>query len=1064
MPTHFIRSLVLSVALLVALPIACLTQVHCKEPLPSTSSARPLPAQVSFNAHIRPLMSNTCFVCHGPDEADNKSGFRIDSFEGATSKLPSDENLVGIKPSDIASSEVYRRIMGESDGEPMPPADYRHQLTDYDKALFRKWIEQGAVYEQHWSYSPIVRPPLPTLTKHQAKVNNPIDTFVLSRLEEAGLDPSELADKATLLRRLSLDLIGLPPTIDELNEFLADENAGAYGRQVERLLASKHFGERMASSWLDIVRFADTVGFHGDQNQRVFPYRDYVIDSFNDNKPFDQFTREQIAGDLLDAPTPEQLVATGVLRLNMMTREGGAQPGEFLAKSKADRVRAIGTAWLGVTMGCCECHNHKYDPFTAKDFYSLGAFFDDLRQWGVYTDYAYTPNKKLGGFNNEYPFPPETRVESKSARAEMELLLRERDAKLYATVDAKELESAAFQKWYQSVAANLKSNADGWLPLDVSQVAITGSTKFQTLDDHSVLLQGKGDKSESIVVHTAVSHPVLVNSIRLEVLPDERNGGFAGRADEGRFTVSLTAKRNADKPLSFAWIDADLQNPSRYQSGHELPSLVQPWKSGPIVWQFPALETKLKHTAIYHLATPIEIKPGQDLTITLDSSDVGRVRLSVAEIGHAIPGWPAISDDLRQTIEAPEANRSLSQKQQLLSAYHRSTLPIDKQSELSRYYRDRLIELRSGSAMSLIAQSIPKDKVPVSRVRPRGNWQDETGELAPPAVPHFLPQLTPATERQLTRLDLADWLTSRSNPLTARHFVNRTWKQFFGMGLSSKLDDLGNQGEWPSHPLLLDWLAAEFMESNWDVKQTVRLMVTSRTYQQAAAIRSDLSEMDPYNRLLAQQSARRLEAEAVRDNVLAISGLLHAEYVGGPSVFPYQPDGHYVNIQFPDRRYVANKDFRQYRRGVYMHWQRSFLHPMLVNFDAPSRDECAADRPLSNSPQQALTLLNDPSFVEASQAMAVLLLHEHPEAAFDQLLNVAFMKALSRAANERERDGLAKLYQTQLEYYKNNRADAETSISLGNQPSTSQVDIASLAAWSQICRVILNLHETITRY
>lgn len=1203
-------------------PLLLIVAIQAEDRPVRPAASRPLPAKVSFNAHIRPLMSNTCFVCHGPDAAQNLSDFRIDTFETATQALPSDEALVGILPGDPKNSEVYRRIMGEGDGEPMPPADFRHQLSDHDKALFRKWIEQGANYEQHWSYAPVVRPSVAKLTKHQDKVANPIDAFVLAKLEEEGIEPSEMADKASLLRRLSLDLIGLPPTVEELNAFTADQGKGAYERQVERLLASKHFGERMASSWLDLVRFADTVGFHGDQNQRIFPYRDYVIDSFNNNKPFDVFTREQIAGDLLPNPTPDQLIATGVLRLNMVTREGGAQPNEYLAKSKADRVRALGTAWMGVTLGCCECHNHKYDPFTAKDFYSLGAFFDDLRQWGVYSDYGYTPNKELEGFNNEYPFPPETRVDSASARAEIQRLQRERDQKLFAQLDSADLESGAFQTWRNEVAARLKSHPDGWLPLKIVEVSTSGSTTHERLNDASVLLQGKSDGSESIVLSTFLSAPVHVNAIRLEVLPDERNGGFIGRGNEGRFSVSLTARhreldpsqpsqaipirpryvrvelpgekkvlslaevelfandeqgklqniaktctakqsstyrdgeaqhaidgntdgdykslsvtrtRAEDDPwwevdlgavhpiskivlwnrtdgkhaarltdyrlvlldadhkeihalkpptplpslevavpdqvtpvtsreLAFAWIEADYQNPSRYQSGHEPRSLVQPWRSGPIAWQFPAEETKFKHTAVYHLSEPIEFGPNHELTIQLDSNDVGRVRLSITPLGHAIAGWPAASPELAQAIATPTNRQHDSQKQLLLSAFHRSTVPVEKQVEDSRYYRDRILDLRGGSAMSLIAQSLPEDKIPISRVRPRGDWQDDSGELAPPAFPHFLPQPGLESDRRLTRLDLADWLTSPSNPLTSRHFVNRTWKHFFGMGLSSKLDDLGNQGEWPSHPQLIDWLAAEFIDRGWDIKQIIRLMVTSRTYRQAAAVRSDLDQADPYNRLLAQQSARRLEAEAIRDNALAISGLLQADYVGGPSVFPYQPDGHYANIQFPDRTYVANNDFRQYRRGVYMHWQRTFLHPMLVNFDAPSRDECAADRPLSNSPQQALTLLNDPTFVEASQAMALQLLQDHPGATFEEILNSAFLKALSREPTEREREPLGQLYRRQVEYYQSHPADAEKVVAVGSRSSTMPVELADLAAWSQVCRVILNLHETITRY
>jgi len=350
-------------------------------------------------------MSNTCFACHGPDEEENHSGLRLDSFEAAV-----DEGGA-IEPGDAEQSAVYQRLMDGDD--PMPPAEFLHQLTDYEKAVFKRWIDQGAKYEKHWAYTPIKQPDLPTASANQKFVKNAVDSFVYDKLQRAGMKFSPEADKPTLLRRLSLDLIGLPPTPAEVEEFLADDSGDAYEKQVDRLLASPHFGERMAAYWLDIVRFSDTVGYHGDQNQRIFPYRDYVIESLNSNQPFDEFTREQLAGDLMEDPTVEQLTATGLIRLNMVTREGGAQPGEYLAKYTADRVRMLGTAWMGATTGCCECHNHKYDPFSIEDFYSLGAYFDDVRQWGVYSSYGYTPNPDLKGFSNDYPFPPEMRRQTK---------------------------------------------------------------------------------------------------------------------------------------------------------------------------------------------------------------------------------------------------------------------------------------------------------------------------------------------------------------------------------------------------------------------------------------------------------------------------------------------------------------------------------------------------------------------------------------------------------------------------------------------------------------------------
>jgi len=1070
-----------------------------------------IPDEVTFNAHIRPIMSNTCFVCHGPDVKNNQSELLLTSFETATGPLPSDHDLVGIKPGKPEQSEVYLRITGESEsGEQMPPADFHHELSDRDKELFRRWIEQGAQYQQHWSYAPITRSELPKSKGPQPA--NPIDAFIVERLAQDNLKLSHAADRATLLRRLSLDLVGLPPTREQLQEFLEDDSDRAYERAVDRLLESPQYGERMAGFWLDLVRFADTVGFHGDQNQRIFPYRDYVINAFNDNMPFDQFTREQLAGDLLPTPTDQQLVATGFLRLNMMTREGGAQPGEYLAKYRADRVRALGTAWLGSTLGCCECHNHKYDPFSARDFYSFGAFFGDLRQWGVYTTYDYTPNPDLKGFNNNFPFPPEIRIDSDSLLAELALQEKLRDQQLFSELGETVLEDVKFNHWNQELLSQLKQWPSGWIPLEVENVSTLLGSKHEILDDGSALLvgtpkYGKVEKpsgknrrkvrtkvKEVLSFATRLSDKTTINSIRVEVLPHQSHGGFVGRAGEGRFTIGSVrailrdsqigetvegdrldpseegAPQNVGQPLKFAWAQADRRAPVAYSGGREKPELRGVWRSGPSVWQLPSNEAQLAHTAVYHFDAPVEVEPGQTLEIEIDSSDVGRVRLSVTPIGQAIAGWDAFDDQLREAaMEKPE-NRSDAQNARLVSAFHRSTVPLGKQSETSRKFRKRIVELRCGKAMSMVAQGVPEEKIPVSRVLPRGNWQDETGELAPPGFPGFLPGSDSFkaadknnSPQRRTRLELAQWIMSPDNPLTARHFVNRTWKQFFGAGLSGVVDDLGNQGEWPSHPLLLDWMASEFVESGWNVKHVVRLIVTSDTYRQASAVRKDLKDIDPYNRLLSQQSPRRLEAEAIRDNALSIADLLVTDYVGGPSVFPYQPSGHYRQIQFPSRAYNASDDWRQYRRGVYMHWQRAFLHPMLVNFDAPSRDECAADRPLSNSPQQALTLLNDPTFVEASNHLAVNLIKEFGSDDFPKFLEAAYLKALSRQPSQEELSGQQKLFVRQLEYFQKNPDEAKKLMSVG-RVDASNLDLPKLAAYAQICRVILNLHETITRY
>ena len=1103
--------------------IFILVVMACSAPIAADQPIE-LPETISFNAHIRPIMSDTCFTCHGPDEEENPSGMRLDSFDFATEEA--------IVPGDAKSSPVFERISDKDD--PMPPAEFRHQLTDYEKALFEKWIDEGAKYQQHWSWAPLTRPEAPatevvTPGDDRKKQPSVIDQFIQRRLAVEKLEPSPVADRRTLLRRLSLDLIGLPPTPKELDEFEKDNSDDAWGKQVDRLLASPHYGERMAPQWLDIVRFSDTVGFHGDQNQNNFAYRDYVIDAFNNNMPFDQFTIEQLAGDLLDNPTEQQLIATGLVRLNMMTREGGAQPGEYLAKYTADRVRMLGTAWLGTTTGCCECHNHKYDPLTSKDFYSLGAYFDDLRQWGVYTTYGYTPNKDLQGFNNNYPFPPEIRFLSKSLQQQVAYLESHLETKTAEKMGDK-FESEELQNWLTDFLDWRMEFPDGWKPLRVGEKVDSSHPKsIKNIEEGQIVtIAGPAIKGQTFTLTSefdsgAQQHPITVRTLRLEVLPDSANKGYVGRAGDGRFRVALSARvlrdgevlvqpekeiqtepesqteaepqtepESADKketktdaeveaaepgePVEIEFTLADRDAPMSYQSGRPPLFIGDVWQSGPAKWQLPVDEAKEKHTAWYRLKKPLTLGPKDKLVIKLKSDNIGKFRLAISPLARFSVRDDVFTPTFKNALEQRSTGGAISsaEKNSILSAWYWATTPADKVQGGLKKIRDEIIKARSGYALTTIAQTIPGEKIKTARVLGRGNWQDESGEEVLPATPAFLPGHV-ADDKQKeqprqTRMDLAKWLVSKENPLVARHYVNRTWKHFFGKGLSGKLDDLGNQGEWPSHPELLDWLAADF-QSGWDMKALTRQIVNSHAYRQAAAVRSDLTDIDAYNRLLSQQSARRLEAEAVRDNALAISGLLEDSFVGGPSVFPYQPNGHYSNIQFPPRTYTASRGPLQYRRGVYMHWQRSFLHPMLVNFDAPSRDECVADRIESNSPQQALTLLNDPTFVEAARAMAIRIQKTSADDTFESILDRGFLLAVGRSANGTEKEGLQKVFTDQIAHYRSQPEEAQQLNKNGNMKTPAnpskedQAEAgAQLAAWTQVCRVILNLHETITRY
>jgi hypothetical protein len=828
---------------------------------------------VVFNRDIRPILSDTCFHCHGPDKNARKAGLRLDIREEALKPAASGD--IPIVPGKPESSEVAKRVLTDDTDELMPPPKAHKPLSPQQKELIRRWIAEGAVYQKHWSYEPPVKTPVPA-GRHG------VDEMVQRRLAAIGLKAAPEADRRILIRRLCFDLLGLPPTPQEVAAFANDQSPDAYERLVDRLLGNPHYGERMAMGWLDVVRFADTIGYHSDNPHNVWPYRDWVIRSFNDNKRFDRFTLEQIAGDLLPDASLETRIGSAFNRLLLTTQEGGAQPKDYEARMVTDRVRAIGAAWLGQTTGCAQCHDHKFDPFTTRDFYSLGAFFADLEE------------KSVG--------------------------LRE-EGMLIAT------------------------------PEQMAQLE-----KLETAYKDAF---GELDKVER----------------ELEVAQEKWETKLVAAASE-----------NGDVPEEDRKI---------------LPLVAKPPKQ---------LNKKERQQVQEHFRA----KGNQ--------------------------GIKALQD-------------AMTKAQKAMNAFHG---PLPK---------------------VLVSKSTPNKRT--VRILPRGNWMDESGEVMKTALPHYLPQ--PKIEgREPSRLDLAQWLVSRENPLTARTVMNRLWKQFFGTGLSKVLDDLGAQGEPPVNPALLDWLACEFMDSGWDMKHMVRTIVTSATYRQPAsiadfglwiadsgqrqsAIRNLQSaiEKDPYNREHARQSRFRIDAELVRDNALAIAGLLVPK-IGGPSVKPYQPDRYWENLAFPAREYVADKGEGQYRRGLYTWWQRSFLHPSLLAFDAPSREECAAERNRSNIPQQALVLLNDPTYVEAARAFAARILGEcHGDTA--ARITWAWQQALQRDPSPEETKTMLALLDGHLATYRNDTKAADDLLKTGLAPAPATLDKAELAAWSHIARVLLNLHETITR-
>jgi hypothetical protein len=747
-------------------------------------------------------------------------------------------------------SELMCRVTHPDESQRMPPADTQKPLSTAEIALLKRWIDEGAVWSLAWAYVPPKRAATPAV-RNESWPANWIDHFILAGLESEKMNPSPDAEQVTLVRRLYIDLTGLPPAPDDVDAFRADSSPLAYERLVDRLLASPHYGERMAVYWLDLVRYADTVGYHGDQEHHISAYRDYVIDAFNKNLPFDQFTREQLAGDLLPEPTVNQRIATGYNRLLQTSHEGGVQPKEYLAIYAADHVRNFSAVWLGATLGCAQCHDHKYDPYTSQDFYSMQAFFADV-------------------------------------------------------------------------------------------------------DEAKHLTRGS-DRSPT------------VREPELELPTPEQSAQIAEIANR---LQELKQKR--DEALAAVDAASNEQQPAGDQSAETLPANAPP-------------------------------------------ADKGK------KAGEKVP------EPLKKEIAACE--------EELKNA------------------RDRV--RRTMITVAVAPRAI--------RVLPRGNWLDDSGEIVQPAIPAFLGRIE-AGDRRATRLDLANWLTDSregAGGLTARVMTNRLWYLFFGAGLSRSLDDFGGQGEAPSHPELLDALACELVESGWDLKQMIKLLVTSRTYRQSSQETPSLHDQDPLNRLLARQACFRYPAEAVRDTALSIGGLL-VDVQGGPSVRPYQPAGYYRHLNFPEREYQPDKDERQWRRAVYTHWQRQYLHPMLKAFDAPSREECTAQRPRSNTPIAALVLLHDPTFIEAARAFATRILRDGGDTT-DERLTFAFRQALGRSPDKEEQQALATLLSTSEEQYAAAPDEAERLLAVGLTPVPVDVKHEQLASWTIVARAILNMSETLTR-
>jgi len=1016
---------------------------------------------VRFDRDILPLLSENCFACHGPDAGQRQADLRLDTAAGATAPRDGSPAIV---PGNPQAGTLLARLHSTDPDVVMPPPETNKRLTADERRKIEAWIAAGAPYEAHWSFRPLAPPRVP------GDEGSAIDAFVDEALAREGIAPAPEADRATLARRASLDLTGLPPEPAEIDAFLADASPDAFDRYVDRLLATPAHAERLAAWWLDLVRYADSVGYHGDQEVTVWPYRDWVLQAFAENMPFDRFTREQLAGDLLPLAPRAARVAAAYNRLGMMSAEGGAQAEEYLLKYAADRVRDVGGVWLGATIGCAECHDHKYDPFTTRDFYTMSAFFADIEERGVYD--IGQPRDTSWGRMEPYPGPEEER---RLAAAEARLAA----AKAALESDPPERQ-AAREAWIEGI------RTDPWRTLAPLATAADGGATAQVLDDRSVLLAGaRPATGDTRLVFQAP--PGRLAGLRLEALThDSLPQRGPGRADNGNLVITelqvflrsaaagtAPERHPDDRRVALAHARAGFEQavagdrtPSgKWLAAYAIDGGAQPDDIGWAIHEQVGRDQWL----VVRPETPAEVAEGDLLVVVVEQHhpigyQVGRLRIAVAAEPADDPGPGTLPAEILAAAATPAAERSAEETARLVAAHRERAADLAAvREEVAAAQRERKAIL---DAIPYFPATVAVEPRPV-RVLPRGNWMDRTGEVVLPATPGFLPQ-EPAADpaRRLTRLDLAAWMTSPANPLVPRVLANRLWAMLFGQGLSRRLDDHGAQGEPPSHPELLDWLACRLRDGGagvgpWDLRACLREIARSRAYRRASAVPAALLERDPENRLLARQNRFRVDAETVRDTALAASGLL-VRKVGGPSVRPYQPEGYWDYLNFPQRVWKADSGENLYRRGLYVHWQRQYLHPALMVFDAPSREECTARRPRSNTPLQALVLLNDPEFVEAARALAARAIAEGGPEPVDRA-RYLLRRAVGRVPEDREAAVLVELVAAERARFAADPEAARALVSVGASAPPDGVEPRELAAWTSAARAVLNMQETYTR-
>jgi hypothetical protein len=1016
--------------------------------------------EIEFNRDIRPILSDRCFACHGPDAARRQTKLRFDTEAGARIALAG--GRLAIVPGDPERSELVRRVASPDTALRMPPAySGRAPLGAAEIDKIRRWIAQGARWQPFWSFLPPRRPVLPTV-RDQNWVRNPIDRFILSRLEREGLHPAAEADKATLLRRVSLDLTGLPPTPAQVAAFVQDASPDAYGKVVDRLLASPHYGERMAFRWMEAARYGDTNGYQTDGPRDMWRWRDWVIDAFNRNLPYDRFTIEQLAGDLLPDATLAQRIATGFNRNHRTSGEGGIIPEEYRVEYVADRAQTTATVWMGLTMGCARCHDHKYDPISQKEFYRLFAYFNRI------------PDEKgfVWNYGNEEPMVKAPLPEHTQKLAALDAQI----AQAQTRWDRLQPElRAAHRAWQRTV--NPAALAD-WIPPEglvfrsgreaakaagcdagAADCAWPAGERPQHFDGkHYLEADGKIADFDYLQPFTMAAW----------IQPENANGGIVSHVEdyfEGMGHALLLVDGKIRVHILRRWTDLGIRVESAAPiamgarqhvlvtyDGERKAAGVRIYLNGAPV----AVKVLFDQNTepIHHPKTPLRIGAGSGLRFTGTIEDVSIYNRAVdAEEAAAM----ALRESVGQLIALPERRRTPAQSGKLAAYY----LEREAAPEI-RSARDGLTSLRRKRKAYYAA--IPSVMVMADGATPRDTFLLKRGAYDAPGEPVTagLPEVlaAPRPEWEKSRLGLARWLVDRTNPLTARVAVNRFWQSYFGFGIVKTVDDFGAQGEFPVHPELLDWLACEFMESGWDVKAIQKTIVMSATYRQASLVTAELLAKDPDNRLLARGPRFRLGPEVIRDQALAVSGLL-VEKLGGPSVKPYQPAGLWQELA-GGSGYKQDTGEGLYRRSLYSYWKRTVAPPFMVNFDSPNREQCSVSENRTNSPLQALELMNDVAFLEAARKLAERMMTEGG-AAPEARVSYGYRLVLGRAPDAPRRQALVKALDGFLAGFRADAGAAHEFLQQGESPLRPGLDERELAAYASVASLLLNLDETISK-